>query len=156
MSIALDGFHVLQRLGKHSDLFVVVRADADKAARALVVKCLKSKSLGLDSMRQIQEALGGDQFSLVLEGLKDADVKSILARLDKHVPELKTGTTMWRRQHLQALAEGEAYPFPPPAKAAKTTASPKKGKAAGKAKAEPKRLQSDVMDLYREGGKRKG
>lgn len=153
MSIALDGFYVLQRLGKHAELFVAVRADADKAARALVVKCLKSKSLGLDALRQMHKALGGDQFSLVLEGLKDADVKSILTRLDKHVPELKTGTTTWRRQHLQALAEGEAYLSSPPAKAEKK-AVPKKGRAA-KPVAEPKRLQSDVMDLYRAGGKQK-
>ena len=147
MSIALDGFEVLLRLGKNANVFAAVRVDVDKAARALVVKCLKSKSVGIDALRQIQKALGGDQFELLIEGLKDAELKSMLTRLDKHHPEVKTGSAAWRRQHLKALADGSEAPSPPPVKAKK---------AAKKAKAEPARLQSDVMDLFREGGKRKG
>jgi hypothetical protein len=148
MSIALDGFEVLRRLGKHADVFAAVRSDVDKAARTLVVKCLKTKSVGSDILRDIHKALGTDQFELVLDGLKDAEVKSILTRLDKHHPDLKQGAPAWRRQHLKALAEGSFNPSPPPAKAAKKAAAGKK------AKAEPARLESEVMDLYREGGKR--
>jgi hypothetical protein len=82
MSIALDGFEVFRQLGKHADIFAPVRADVDKQARALVVKCLKAKSVGLDSLREIRRALGENQFGLVVEGLKDAEVKSVVSRLD--------------------------------------------------------------------------
>jgi hypothetical protein len=153
MTIALDGFEVLQRLGKHADVFAVVRADVDKQARALVVKCLKTKSIGFDAVREVYNVLGQEQFGLVLDGLKDAEVKTILARLDKHHPELKGGTTAWRRERLLQLAKGSSDPSPPPAKPAKKAVAGKNSKAEGKAKAEPARLQSDVMDRFRKGGK---
>ncbi len=149
MPIALDSYDVLRRIGKHADLFKPVRADVDKAARALVVKCLKDKSAGIDALRAIGEALGEASFGLLVEGLKDTEAKSILTRLDKHHPEVKTGTAAWRRQHLLALATGAMDASPPPAKPAK------KAKAAKKEKPEPARLQSDVMDLFRQGEKRK-
>jgi hypothetical protein len=149
MSIALDGFEVLRRLGNQPDVFAAVRSEVDKAARALVVKCLKTKSVGCDALHDIHKALGTEQFELVLDGLKDAEVKSILTRLDKHHPDLKQGAPTWRRQHLKALAEGSSNPSPPPVKAAKKAATSKK------AKAEPARQQSEVLDLYREGGKPK-
>lgn len=154
MSIALDGFAVLRKLGKHAGAFAPVRSDVDKAARALVVKCLKAKSVGIDGLRDISSALGEDQFELVVEGLKDAETKSILTRLDKHHPEVKTGTAAWRREHLLAVAQGKADPSAPRAKAPKTS-SPKKAKPSKNTDAAPKRLQSDVMDLFRESGKRK-
>ena len=147
MSIALDSYEVLRAIGKHADVFKPVRAEVDKAARALVVKCLKAKAVGLDALRDISGALGSEPFELLVEGLKDAELKSILSRLDKHHPELKTASAAWRRQHLLALATGEA-PASPPAKAAK------KG-AAKKAKAEPARLHSETMDVFRESGKKK-
>jgi hypothetical protein len=152
MSIALDGFEVLRDIGKHADVFKPVRAEVDKAARALVTKCLKAKSVGLEALRDIARALGGDAFELLLDGLKDTEVKSVLTRLDKHFPEMKTGTAAARRQHLKALADGSADPSPPPAKPAKKTKAVKK---AAKAEAEPERLHSEVMDLFRQGDKRK-
>lgn len=160
MSIALDGFAVLRKLGKHAEAFAPVRSDVDKAARALVVKCLKAKSVGIDGLRDIYGALGEDQFALLLEGVTDTDVKSILTRLDKHHPEVKAGPASWRREHLLAVAKGKADASARRPKVTKTTApkisAPKKAKGAKNTDAAPKRLQSDVMDLFREGGKRKG
>jgi len=146
MSIALDGFEVLRQLGKHADVFAPIRADVDKQARALVVKCMKDKSVSLDDLRDMCNALGKDQFGLVLEGLKDTEVKSVVTRLDKHHPDVKAGTTAWRRDHLNSLANGSSAPHSPPVKARKATAK--------KAKAEPARLSSEVVDVYREGGKK--
>ena len=146
MSIALDGFEVFRQVGKHTDVFASIRADVDKQARALVGKCLKAKSTDLDGLRDIRKALGQEQFGLLLEGLKDTEVKSVLGRLDKHHPELKQGSTSWRRQHLVALADGSSTPHAPPAKVKKATA---------KKKAEPLRLHSEAIDAYRAGGKRK-
>jgi hypothetical protein len=146
MSIALDGFEVLRQVGKHPDIFAPVRADVDKQSRALVIKCLKAKSVGLDAFRDIRTALGEEQFGLLLDGLKDTEAKAILTRLDKHHPDVKSGTSMWRRQHLYALAEGSSEPHAPPVKAKKA--------AAKKTKAEPSRLTSEVIDVYRESGKK--
>jgi hypothetical protein len=147
MSIALDGFEVFRQLGKHADVFAAIRADVDKQARALVVKCLKAKSVGLNDLRDVRKALGQEQFGLVLEGLKDTELKSVLTRLDKHHPDMKTALAGSRRHHLNALADGSATPHAPPAKA-------KKG-SGKKAKAEPPRLHSEVIDVYREGGRKK-
>src|SRR5277367_3610880 len=129
MTLALDGFEVLRRLGKHAEVFAIVRADVDKQARALVVKCLKAKSVGFDALREVHKALGEEQFGLVLEGLKDAEVKTILTRLDKHHAELKGGTASWRREHLLELAKGSSAPSLPPTKPAKKAAAGQKSKA---------------------------
>jgi hypothetical protein len=146
MSIALDGFEVLRQVGKHPNIFAPIRIDVDKQARALVVKCLKAKAVGLDVVRDIYKALGEEQFRLLVEGLKDAEAKSVVTRLDKHHPDVKGGTAMWRRQHLNALAEGSLEPLAPPAKV--------KRAAGKKTKAEPSRLQSEVVDVFRGTGKK--
>src|SRR6201996_1618070 len=146
MSIALDGFEVLRRIAEHPDLFAPVRADVDKQSRALVIKCLKAKSLGLDALHAIYGALGQQSFELLLDGLKDAEVKTLVSRFDKHHPDAKAGSASWRRQHLKALADRSSLPQPAPAKGKKASAK--------KTKQEPSRLQSETISVYREGGKK--
>jgi uncharacterized protein (DUF4415 family) len=152
MSITLDGFKVLRRLGENADAFAPVRVDADKTARGLVVKCLKAKTTGIDGVRAIHQALHDKQFELIVEGLKDAEVKSLLTKIDKHHPELKTQNAQWRRRHLIALTSGAAEPSAPSVKAKKSKSTQKSGTSSSK-KPEPRRLQSDVMDLFRARGK---
>lgn len=146
MPISLDGFEVFRQVGKHADLFASIRADVDKQARALVVKCLKAKAVDLAALSDIRKALGSQQFGLVLDGLKDAELKSMLTRLDKHHPELKQSSTAWKRDHLSALADGSTLPHDAPAKVKKVSAK--------KAKSEPSRLESAVVDAYREANKK--
>jgi len=146
MPIVLDGFEVFQQVGKHADVFAPIRADVDKQARALVVKCLKAKAVDLEALRDIRKALGNDHFGLVIDGLKDAELKTMLTRLDKHHPELKQGSASWRRDHLSALVGGSATPHAAPAKVKKA--------ATKKEKAEPSRLKSEVVDAYREANKK--
>jgi hypothetical protein len=143
MAIALEGFGVLQSIGAHADVFASARPDVDKAARGIVVKCLKAKSLELPALRALYGAIHGDPFALIVEGLKDAEVKGILTRLDKHHPEVKGGSPGWRRAHLIALAAARAQPALAPAKAQKGTVP---------RSAAPERLSSKVMDLYRKQG----
>lgn len=151
MAIVADGFQVLRRIGKHAELFRTIRADVDKAALALMTKALKAKSLDAVVLKSLHRALDED-FALIVEGLKDTDIKSVVTKLDKHHPDAKSGTAAWRRQHLLALADGSVEPSAPPEKPAK------KGKAAKapskKTKAEPERLSSEVMDLFRAGGRK--
>jgi hypothetical protein len=148
MPIALDGFDVFQQIGKHAELFSPIRADVEKQAMALIVKCLKAKSVNLDGIRAMFKALGQAQFGLVLDGLKDADIKSVLTRIDKHHPDVKQGSAGWRRDHFNALADGSSSLHAAPVKARKT--------AARKAKAEPARLKNEVVDVYRQSKKKEG
>ena len=152
MPIALDGFEVFQQIGRHAGLFAPIRADVEKQAMTLVVKWLKAKSVDLDGIRAMFGALGNAQFGLVLDGLKDADIKSVLTRIDKHHPDVKQGSARWRRDHLNALADGSSAPHAAPAKAKKATVK----KAKGEASAEPSRLKSEVIDVYREARKKEG
>src|SRR5689334_24622450 len=103
MAIDLNGFAVLQNISTNPELFSEAAAEAKKTARALVVKQLKAKSVTVSSIRAVQECLGGETFSLILDGLAENDLKSLLTKLDKHNPEVKTSTPGWRRHHLQAL-----------------------------------------------------
>src|SRR5215469_3518438 len=146
MSIALDGFEVFRQVGKHAEIFAAIRADVDQQARSLVAKCLKARSFGVGAFRDIRKALGQEQFGLALEGLKETELKSLLTRLDKHHPGMKGGAIGWRRQHLNALADGSSKPHAPPTKAKKAS-----GK---KTRDEPARLRSEVVDVCREGGKK--
>jgi hypothetical protein len=112
-----------------------------KAARTLVVKQLKTKSAGMKSLRDVRESLGHDSFALIVDGMKDAEVKSLLGKLDKHQPELKGSNPQWRLAQLRALADGSIEPA---AKVAAKTKSGKKTKATV-----PERLTSRAMAAVR-------
>lgn len=61
-------------------------------------------------------------FNLILDGIPDAQVKTIVGKLDKHHSELKTSNAPWRREHLRALVTGSTEP------AVKPPSSPKRKK----------------------------
>lgn len=145
MSIALESFAVLHAVGKNADLFMPVRSDVDKAARSLFAKCIKTKEVDLVGVRAIRDVFGGEAFDLLVDGLKDAEVKSVLTRLDKHHPDLKTSTGAWRRERLRSLGSG-ATPTLPPSKGARKKVTMAKD-------ALP--LQSASIDEYRARGKKK-
>src|SRR5262245_32290121 len=128
MPLDIDGLAVLRSIAAHPSIFSEVAAEAAKAARALVTKQIKSKGSTLKCLRDVRKALGADVFSLILDGVPDAQVKSLVTKFDKHHPDLKTSTSQWRRRQLSALAEGSVEPTlkpkpTPKAKAAKKAAS---------------------------------
>src|SRR5262249_38751921 len=129
MPLDIDGFAVLARIAAHSETFQDIAKDVTAAARTLVVKQIKSKTTSLQRLRDIRAALQPEAFGLVMDGLPDAQIKSLLGKLDKHNPELGASTAEWRRQQVLALASGSAEP------AAKVKAPPKP-KPGKKAKAE--------------------
>jgi hypothetical protein len=55
-----------------------------------VIKQLKAKNTGLHSVRDIRKAIGADAFGLIMDGMTDAQVKSLVSKLDKKHPELKS------------------------------------------------------------------
>ncbi|HLQ91077.1 MAG TPA: hypothetical protein VK148_13675 [Xanthobacteraceae bacterium] len=141
MAVELDGFSLLNSIGAHAHVFSEIKNDVLKAARTLVVKQLKTKSAGMKSLRDVRESLGHDSFALIVDGMKDAEVKSLLGKLDKHQPELKGSNPQWRVAQLRALADGSIEPA---AEDAAKTKSGKKSKATV-----PERLTSRAMAAVR-------
>lgn len=143
MPLDLNGFDVLKRISAHPDVFMDIKAEVNKAARLLVSKQLKAKTIDLDSLRLVAKTIEDDAFSLVVDGLSDAEAKSVLGKIDKHHPKLKGLDAAWRRGHLRDLASGRAELTEPPAKKRKGTT----GKS--KTRTEPARLNSAAMAARR-------
>lgn len=125
MALKLDGLSVLRAMLAAPEAFPAVQADLAKAAGTLAVKQLKAPKLDVGALRAVRGAFGPDSFALVVESLKDTELKTIVGRLDKHDPAMKTASGVERRRRLLALAEGEA-PAEKPKKTPATKAAPKK------------------------------
>ena len=137
MALDIDGLAVLRSIATHPSIFSDIAADAAKAARALVTKQINGKGVTLKKLRDVRKALGDDAFSLILDGLPDAQIKSLVTKFDKYHPDLKTSNPPWRRRQLSALADGSAEPAEKP----KAAPKPKAGKkAATPGSATPERL----------------
>jgi len=125
MALDVDGFAVFRCIGSHPDTFAAIAADVGKTARTLVVKQIQDKNTGLKTVREIRAAVGPEAFSLIADGMADAQIKSLAAKLDKHNSELKTSKSAVRRLHLLALADGSAEPVEKSKSAPKTSKSKK-------------------------------
>jgi len=125
MALEIDGLAVLCAIAEAPEAFPAIRGDVTKAAHALVTKQLKAKSLDLAALRAVRNALGPQPLALIVDGLKDAEVKALVTRLDKHNPEIKDGAAVAHRRHLMALASDQdpaAAPAAAPREAAKAPA----------------------------------
>lgn len=134
MALEFDGFEAWRAVAESPDSFASLRAEAAKSARAALVKYLKAKTSGLAELRRARKALGKQTFGLLIDGMKDAEVKTLVTRLDKHHPQLKAADAAWRRQHILQLVKGDAEPAPKPdkpAKKAEATPKPKRGETDG-------------------------
>ncbi len=135
MALEFDGFEAWHAIAESPETFASLRAEASKSARAALTRYLKGKAVGLPELRSVRKALSKQTFGLLVDGMKDAELKTLVTRLDRHHPELKTSSPEWRRQHLRQLVRGEAEPA---AKSAKPAKSGKTGKSSrGPKKQEP-------------------
>jgi hypothetical protein len=130
MALEFDGFEAWQAIADHPDTFASLRADAARSARAALVKYLKTRTLGIPELRAARKALGKDLFRLLVDGMKDAEVKALVARLDRHHPGQKVADPGWRRQHFLLLVKGDAEPAAKPVKPAKKAKTPREPKDA--------------------------
>lgn len=149
MALDIDAFAVLRVIADNPAVFIDIRADAAKLAgglaeklRMLLVKQIKTRTGTLSSIRKIHAALGADSFDRVVDTLKDAELKTLVGRFDKHHPEQKTASAAWRRGHFRALIEGSTEPA---AKAA--PARKKKAPSIPKASRKKKRLTEQDDDF---------
>jgi hypothetical protein len=124
MALDVDGFAVLRTIGVHPHIFKAIAADTAKAACTLVAKQIAHKNTGLKTVRDIRAAIGREAFSLIMDGMSDAQIKSLTARLDKHAAQAKVadGTA---RLHVLALADGSTHPLAQPEGGTQTARSKK-------------------------------
>jgi hypothetical protein len=125
MALDVDGFAVFRSIASQPDTFAAIAPELAKVARTLVVKQIRHKGTGLKAVRDIRAAVGPEAFSLIADGMADAQIKSLAAKLDKHNSELKGSNSATQRLHVLALAEGSAEPLEK-SKSASRPARPKK------------------------------
>lgn len=145
MALTLDGLKVLGDIAANPVAFPAIVSEAEKLARSLVVKQLKAKTSGLDTLRSVNRALG-NEFILVVEGMSDAEVKSLLSKVDKHYPDLKTAPGDQLRSQLNALAAGTAEPRSKTGSSGKSS-NPRTSRR--QPPAPPERLSSPAMAAVR-------
>jgi hypothetical protein len=110
MALDVDGFAVFRSIGAHAEAFAAIAVEVTRTARALVLKQITHKDTGLKIVRDIRAAVGPEAFSLIADGMSDAQIRALALKLDKHNPELKTANEAARRLHVLALAGGVAEP----------------------------------------------
>jgi hypothetical protein len=113
MPLEVDGFSLLRTVGVHPHIFKAIVADTAKAARRLVARQIAHKNTGLKTVRDIRGLVGPEAFSLIMDGMSDAQIKSLTAKLDRHaaLEKIADGTA---RSHLLALADGSVQPAAQP------------------------------------------
>jgi hypothetical protein len=107
--LEVDGFAVLHSIGANPDIFGALARDIARTARMLVIKQIAHKDTGLDAVRSIHAAVGPEAFRLIIDGMSDAQVKSLALRMDRHAPQARAEDGAARR-HVLALAERTAEP----------------------------------------------
>lgn len=110
MALTLDGYAIFKGIGSSPTTFAKISSEVIKQGPALLLKEVKAKKTDVEKLRAIDHAIGHDVFALFIYEMKDADIQSVIKRLDKHHPDIASSDQEWRRQHLVALAAGEAVP----------------------------------------------
>ena len=64
MALDLDAFETWRAIAKEPEVFAPIKVEAAKAARRLIVKFLKSKSVDLTQTASIRKALGKDDIEV--------------------------------------------------------------------------------------------
>jgi hypothetical protein len=107
--LEVDGFAILHSIGAHPDIFAALARDIARTARTLVIRQIAHKDTGLETVRGIHAAVGPEAFRLIMDGMSDAQIKSLALKLDRHAPEARAEDGTARRRVL-ALAEGAMEP----------------------------------------------
>jgi len=106
MALDVDGFVALGAIARSPEVFPDIRADLARTVRALVVKQLKVKNLTIDGLRRVRRCLGAETYVLIVDGLSEAEARTLIGRLDQHHAEAKLAKADWLRRRLADLAAG--------------------------------------------------
>lgn len=130
MTLALDAYDILHRIGSNPELFSGLRGAVAEVAEGLVKKELMSKSLDIENFRALVGALGDENVALILQTLAPADVLALARTLDPHHAKAKTKDVAWAERHLMDLALGRSEPAAEGARRTKPKSKTPKPKAA--------------------------
>lgn len=135
MSLALDAYDILRRIGSNPELFAGLRGTVAEVAEDLVKSELTAKTLDVETFRALVGALGDENVALILQTLAPADVLALARALDPQHAKARSKDVAWAERHLMDLASGRAEPVEVVPEA-KSITKPKK--PAGKRPAQPK------------------
>jgi len=110
MTLALDAYDILRRIGSNPELFAGLRGAVAEVAEALVKKELTSGSLDIESFRALVGALGEENVALILQALAPGDVLALARTIDPHHGKPRSKDLAWAERHLMDLALGRAEP----------------------------------------------
>lgn len=110
MPIDVDGASILSIIAREPGIFACVQDQVSVIARGLVMKQLKDKSTTYDALQMIVQSIGQRDFAIIVDHMTDAEVKSILKKVDRLVAVSTPDLTQWRRDRLLALAAGLEAP----------------------------------------------
>lgn len=110
MAIDIDGYAVLGAIARKPDSFPAIKNEVSKVARTLVVKQLKEKSTAVGVIRSICSAIDAEAFDLILDLMTDAEIKSLINKVDKLNTEAKSESPQWQRKHVSELAQSHVEP----------------------------------------------
>ncbi|GJD72615.1 hypothetical protein [Methylobacterium goesingense] len=106
MPLDVDGLALLKAIMAAPDAFPDIVGEAARAARALVIRQLKAKTLTLSGLRRMYECLGHEVFTLVADDLTEAEARTLVARFDPRHPDGMTAPPHWLRRQIVVLAGG--------------------------------------------------
>lgn len=110
MTLTLDGFDILRRIGTHRALFGELKAEVAKVSEHLIRTLLTRRAMSLAAFRQIAEVLGKEALELVLESLEPADLERLADAVDPKTPRARAKPGPRVTERLMALAEASAIP----------------------------------------------
>jgi hypothetical protein len=132
----LDGWALFRAIGSNSAEFDDALPDVHKAALSIVVKVMKKKKT-LEQLRGLHDALGEDQFAVVLEHLADKDLTALMKVFDPHNPLRTNGSAQSFRTQVKSLARGASLPISKPAVPVKAARASAKKSIAGMTESSP-------------------
>ncbi len=147
MAFDLDGLAVLAGMAAKPDAFAGIEADAAKIARTLLAKLLKDRATALPAMQAMASALPNGTLAHVTDGMTDAEIATLAARLDPFNTAVKAADRHGKAGLIDDLVSGAARPAPPAVKGKKATLpkSPAKKPPSSGVEAAKKVLGSKAM-----------
>lgn len=100
MTLTLDGFEVLRRIGASPKAFPTLEHEVAAVAEGLVTAELLSKELDRQAFAALLDALGEDTITLVLETLTQRQLRALAKLIDPHTRK-RSGALVTARQLIE-------------------------------------------------------
>jgi hypothetical protein len=77
MSLALDGYDILRRIGANPNASSALKADLAKTAETLLKKQLKDRALSLEGYKSVLDVLGEVPMRMMLEAMTPPEILAL-------------------------------------------------------------------------------